>query len=519
MAKYPIGIQTFEHIMREKWVYVDKTALVYKLVTEGKFYFLSRPRRFGKSLLLSTLEAYFLAKKHLFEGLEISHLEKEWIEYPVLHFDFSGAEAKSTEKLEIFLRNRLIDFEEQFGIERLDRAGSVGERFGMLLSRICAKIGRRVVVLVDEYDKGIIDVMQHECNFESNQELLRNFFMQLKVHDNHIRFCMLTGVARFRHLTIFSGLNNINDISLDTDYAAICGITESELFQNFGSGIKTLSDSLHKSEDETIEMLRLKYEGYRFSGSEIKVYNPFSLLSCFGKKSMANHWLMSGTSHVFLSYLSRSQFDLMRLQDCWATGEALGGMYTSDNPLPMLYQTGYLTITGYEDGVYRLGIPNGEVRYALVSELMPQYMGVSKDDVNTRLLILRRKVMNRDIDGFMTELKAMIANVPYQEMQWDNLEKSYHLILYFIFLMLGVNTRSEIATSGGRVDMIAETDNFVYLFEFKLGGTPEIAMQQIEDRGYALAWSDCGRPVYKIGVVFSPKTRTIDKWKYVVNQA
>mgnify|MGYP004446979943 FL=1 len=512
---YPIGIQSFEQLRRYGYRYVDKTAYVYRLTREPKCFFLSRPRRFGKSLLLSTMEAYFLGKRELFEGLAISQWEKDWIEYPVLHFDFSRAEANDIAKLGSFILDTLKGYADQYGVKLRNETAGLGVMFGSLIEDIHATTGKQVVILVDEYDKSTLEVIENEKQLKENQDLLQPFFTQIKALGAIIRFAFITGVARFRHYTIFSGFNNLDDISLDDDYAAICGLTEQELTENFAEGIKEFSEQMHCAEQDAIQQLRFKYDGYRFTAADTLVYNPFSILNALSKRRLQNFWVQSGASKPFIKFLTNTRFDIMSLLDAWLTAESLEATYSYEQPLPLLFQTGYLTIERVDGALYKLNIPNGEVRSALVDELIPKFMGINQDSLPKKLVSIKHMLESGDVDGFMRELQSMIASIPYHEFDYGNVEKTYHLIVYQVFLMLGIDARSEIAVSGGRIDMVAQTAGYVYVFEFKLGNSPTEALSQIEDKGYSLPWSGDGRKVVKIGVQFSPDTRTISAWQAV----
>ncbi len=511
--RYPIGIQSFELMREVGGVYVDKTEYLWRMTqSAANTYFLSRPRRFGKSLLLSTIEAYFLGKKHLFEGLYIAEKETEWKTYPVLRFDLSSAQATSTETLEAFINDRLQEYEVKYGVAVNDDTLSIGNRFGKLMRNIREKSGERVVVLIDEYDKGIVEVLDREETLQRNQEILRPFFGEIKSCNEIIRFCFITGVARFRHYTIFSGFNNPCDISMNEEYAAICGITEEELIRHFTPGIEALAKADGKGFDTMVSELRLKYDGYRFTKSDTLVYNPFSILNCFDQKSMDDFWVKSGNSKVFLTYLAKSDFDVTEIEDVWSDANEMEGTFKADNPIPLLFQTGYLTIKDYDEGTYRLGIPNGEVRTALVKELIPQIMG-SQQRKFTKIFADLKKCTNRgDAEGMLTILQSLFAMAPYQDIDIPNLEKYYHLMVYYIFLMLGVEARSEISMSGGRIDLLVKALRYVYVMEFKLDGSPEDALAQIDSHAYALPWQADGRTVYKIGVSFSSATRTLGEW-------
>lgn len=370
-VKYPIGVQSFEKIRTDGALYVDKTDIIAQLIKKSNYVFLSRPRRFGKSLLLSTIEAYFQGKKQLFEGLEISQCEEKWEEYPVLHFDLSRDEANSPEKLEEYLLKVITKYEGLYGVNIGNDVTSVGGRFGWLIEYVSRATGKGCVILIDEYDKGIQETIKDKPALERNQQLLRPFFSQLKAQDQYIKFAMVTGVARFRHYTLFSGANNLEDISFMEEYAAICGITLDEMKKYFPIGLEDLATKYKVSVEEITNNLLQKYDGYRFTEADIHVCNPFSLLNAFSKKRIGDYWLTSGTSKVFIDFLQHANYDLSQLYGIWATEAQLSGFSEDNDPVPLLYQTGFLTIDDFNLDLneYLLKIPNGEVHDILLSLL------------------------------------------------------------------------------------------------------------------------------------------------------
>ncbi|MCC8117520.1 MAG: ATP-binding protein [Bacteroidales bacterium] len=515
---YPLGMQDFAQIVQGCYVYVDKTDFVYRLVSSKKFYFLSRPRRFGKTLLLSTLEYYFQGRQDLFQGLKIDTLEKDWKSYPVLRFDLSTIEASSPNLLKRDLDYLLTEYEKQYGIEPIEVAKkpSLGQRLSKLIKQVNANTGKEVVILIDEYDKGILDVLREDKKLEKNRKVLRNFFTALKANDKHIRFAMLTGVSRFRHLTIFSGLNNLVDISMDRAFASMCGITLGELEEYFQEGLATLGESLGHDRTDLLDILKQKYDGYRFSSAQQHVFNPHSLLSAFVRNELRDYWIMSGTSKVFVDFLSEANFKIENLVNEWYDENTLTSAFDSKQPVPLLYQTGYLTIQEEQNGLFKLSVPNGEVRQSLIEQLMPLYMGISAN-IPMRLNIIKGMILSGDIDGWLKELKSMIGSAPYQLLVKDEenpVERFYHLMIYQMFIMLGIDTKSEICVAGGRIDMVAQTPKLIYVIEFKIDSTPQSALRQIESKGYLIHYATDGRTLYKIGVSFSSATHNIDRWKY-----
>ncbi|MDO4159733.1 MAG: ATP-binding protein [Prevotellaceae bacterium] len=518
--KYPIGIQTFEDIRERGFVYVDKTALVYKMISDGKIYFLSRPRRFGKSLLMSTLRSYFEGRKDLFEGLAIDCLETEWAKYPVLHFDFNGANFTNKGELEKTLNSQLGKYETIYGVTPIDE--TFGDRFVKLIEAAYIITGRKCVVLIDEYDKPMLDVLDTEIE-DIHRDILKGFYSTFKRADASLRFVLLTGVTKFSQVSIFSGFNQPKDISLHPEYEAICGITEDELFSVFAESIETMAKSMDCTvEDVKIELKR-KYDGYHFSKNMTDVYNPFSLLNAFDAKDYGDFWFSSGTPTYLVKLLSHTNENLNDLVGkYYIASEFADYKADTEQPLPMIYQSGYLTIKGYdrEDGSYMLDIPNNEVRRGFMAVVSGGYFKMGNGD----------KVMNTcrqwaadlrrgNVENFINGMTAFLASLPYDS--HDSLkdirltERHFQYTFYLILRLMGSYSWLfvEKENSYGRSDCIMELRNHVYIFEFKLDGTAEEALQQIEERGYAVPYLDDGRKIVKLGVVFSSETRTISDWK------
>lgn len=512
--KYPIGIQTFSVIREDGYLYIDKTAFIKQLIDNGKYYFLSRPRRFGKSLLLSTIEAFFKGKKELFEGLAICEADTEWIEYPIIRIDFASMETTSWEGIIEDTLNRLRKIAVTYNVVIPEGKWKPSSLFAYLVETLHEITGRKVVVLIDEYDKGIIETLRDSAANEKTLDALRPFFSVLKSHDEHIHFAFITGVSRFRNTTIFSGFNNPDDISLDERYAAICGVTQQELVTYFEDGIDKIANKYNLSRQETIKVILDRYDGYRFTDGETLVCNPFSLLNALSKSKFSDYWVMSGTSRILVDYLRKSDFSLDELTSRWISEEALSSPYTEADPLSLFFQTGYLTIDEYDGyGYFRLRIPNQEVQATLVSLLIPEFVvNPVKKDINQYQMRLKMAIRNGDVDTMMQILRSLVSSVPYQEIDNKVLERHIHLCMYIIFMMLGVSTQYEQSIASGRVDMVAETPWRVYVMEFKIDGTPQQAMDQINSKGYAIRWEAAGRKVTKVGVNFSSTLRTIDGW-------
>lgn len=512
--KYPIGTQTFEIIRKGGYAYADKTGYVYQLVESGaRHVFLSRPRRFGKSLLLSTLQAYFEGRKDLFDGLELGRLETQWESYPVLHFSLASMEGDDFSRMEKFIHNRLGEYEMQYQVKDNSSTESIGDRFGMLIKNVAKKTGKQVVVLIDEYDKGIVDILKDNDNLKTNTKKMRPFYAALKDCDQHLRFVFLTGVSRFRNLTLFSSPNQFDDISLVPRYAAICGLTYEELNTVFAEGIVTLAESEGLSVEETEAKLKLKYDGYRFTRKKEHIYNPFSIINCLNSELIDDYWLMSGgSSKIFIDFLKCSNYDLTKIEGTWASADTLRGAYSHEDPIPMLFQTGYLTIKDYDDGMYKLGIPNGEVRSALIDQLAPMYLGVQSDAATMLVKRLNKLTNSGDADGLMMQFQHIISQLPHQHFRHNDVEHAYHLIMTLICQMAGINAHSEVSVAGGDIDMLIETRNYVYVLELKKDHSAEEALKQIDTNAYALPWQADGRQVFKIGVEFSSQNRNITSW-------
>lgn len=483
------------------------------MLLEGKYYFMSRPRRFGKSLFLSTLEAYFLGKKELFEGLAVAEWEKDWIEYPVVHIDFNTMDGTDIETVKRTLLWQLSRIAEAYGVViPEDAPREIGTYFAELVISLHAKTGQQVVVLIDEYDKALIEVLHDEDKLSAATTALRPFFNVLKSCDDKIKFAFITGVSRFRNTTIFSGFNNPSDISLDERYAGLFGLIQDELELHFRDGIEALAEKYEYSYDMMLSVLKDKYDGYRFTDAKIYVYNPFSVLNAMSKRRLEDAWVQSGSSRILQTYLRRSHFTFDEMTSRWVSDSDLQATYSTENPLSLLFQTGYLTIRDYKRDFYRLGIPNQEVQSAIVNLLIPEFVK-GTTEVRTIEWNLSEAIETGDVDLMMLTLKGLLASIPYHEIDINMQEKHLHLCMYVIFLMLGVNTKCEIAQAGGRVDMVAQTPWRIYVFEYKIDCSPAEALRQIDEKGYALTWVADGRPITKIGVNFSSALRTIESWE------
>ena len=509
--RYPIGIQTFETVRKEGYCYVDKTALVHQLVQNGKYYFLSRPRRFGKSLLISTLEAYFQGKKELFDGLALEHLEREWTEYPVLHLDLNARNYVDTESLPAILNQHLEAWEAFYGNEKKDRAPE--ERFAYLIEKISRSTGKGVVVLVDEYDKPLLQALGNEPLLTAYRQQLKAFYGVLKSKDAYLRFALLTGVTKFSKVSVFSDLNNLQDISMSPRFATICGITEQELYDVFEEDIRLLGEHNGMSEEETRKALKDSYDGYHFTANCPDLYNPFSLLNAFSSKELGSYWFETGTPTFLIQLLKQGHYNLYNLYHEQVSKDMLGDIdNVGGNPLPMLYQSGYLTLKGYdrEFGTYTLGFPNREVAEGFNRHLLLGYAKVPSGNPTFQIQNFVLEVRRGDTDAFLQRLQSFFADTPYELAR--DLELHYQNVLFIVFKLLGFYVQVEYHTSRGRIDLVLKTADYIYVMEFKLEGTAEEALQQIEDKHYALPFATDQRRVYKVGVNFSKDKRNIEKW-------
>ena len=517
MVYYPIGIQTFEKIRKGGFLYVDKTKYVYDVCHPGQFVFLSRPRRFGKSLLTSTFDAYFSGKKELFKGLAIDSLEKEWNHYPVLHFDLSDIKKGTAEECELNLHSQLEDFERTYGCEKASDDLTI--RFRELVKNISRKTESQVVVLIDEYDAPLLTVLHDSERLEPMRTLLQSFYSPLKKLDQYLRFVFITGISKFSQLSIFSQLNNLHNISMLPQYAGICGITEQELKDNFQEGIAELGKANNMTNDEVLAKLKLKYDGYRFSRNAEGVYNPFSLLSAMNNKDFNNYWFSTGTPTFLINMMKRFHTDLTKLDGSEAGADDFDAPTENmHSVLPLFYQSGYLTIKAYDPILsnYTLGYPNEEVKVGLMHALLPFY--VVKDPVEARTAAGKMYLALRkdDIGEALEAARAFFAGIPYQEGTLQDAPTSeghFTAMLYVMFSFLNVYVYTQVRTAKGRMDILMKTDTTIYVMELKLDGTVEEALRQIDDKGYAIPYEADGRRIVKVGIRFSSQERTITEWK------
>ena len=518
--KLPIGIQDFESIRKEGYVYVDKTEYVYELTHGGKPYFLSRPRRFGKSLFLSTLRAYFEGKRELFIGLKIEELERDnedaWQEYPVFYIDFNKNNFKSDQALEEVLDAHLREWELIYGDEEKDKALSV--RFQHLIKKAAETTGKNAVVLVDEYDKPLLEAADEEM-IEHNKSVFKGFFSTLKSYDRYLKFVFITGVTKFSKVSIFSDLNQLNDISLSHRYSGICGITERELLRAFAPEIEALAANNQLTKEECLAELKKMYDGYHFHQNSEGVYNPFSLLNAFEKEEFGMYWFSTGTPTFLIEKLKESGFDAKRITEgeLYANANVLTDYrYDNPNPVPLFYQTGYLTIKGYDRKYmsYQLDYPNDEVRYGFLNSLAPMFLQDEKSPNPLDIRSFGMDIEKGDADSLRDRFTALFARLPYPNDE-KIVEQNFQNVVYIVFMLLGQYTMTEVHSAKGRADCIVETDDYVYLFEFKRDSTAEEAMRQIEEMGYEKPYAADKRELIKIGANFDSKERTLDGWKVI----
>ena len=525
----PIGAQSFEVLRSNQCVYVDKTRYVYQLISQSRVYFLSRPRRFGKSLLLSTLDAYFSGKQELFKGLYLEQAELEfaarekreaWQQYPVLYLDLNAERYAQPHDLENALNTHLVRWEQRYGKEASEATFS--SRFMGVIRRAHEKTGRQVVVLIDEYDKPLLDTLDKSELNGTYRDILRAFFSVIKSSDRYLRFAFLTGVTRFSKVSVFSGLNNLRDISLLSDFAAICGITEQELEANFAPEIETLGNELGETRDATLAILKKRYDGYLFARKGENVYNPFSLLNVFASRELSDYWYATGTPTFWVEYLKAAHYNIPDLEGNIRLDESdlEANRTDSRNPLPILFQAGYLTIKEYQAmfNVYRLGFPNDEVRYGFMKNLLDGFAptlygaGVAASD-------FARDMLEGKVDEFMTRMRSILSGIPYSTVSSEEMvalrERDYQVSVYLIFSLMGQFVQTEVHNSVGRADCVVHTRDVIYVFEFKLWskGTPQEALAQIKANGYDTPFRASGKRVVLIGVSFDEQKRTIGAWE------
>ena len=512
LKKCPLGIQTFEKVISEDLLYVDKTQYIYSLAQNYSCVFLSRPRRFGKSLLASTLHSYFSGKKELFKGLAIEKLETEWAEHPVLHFDMSTAKHMDKETLEQELNGKLSDYEEIYGKSKTGKT-KLNQRLESLIVNAYAQTGSKVVVIIDEYDAPLLDVVHEDELLPQLRQVMRNFYSPLKACDPYLRFVFLTGITKFSQMSIFSELNNLKNISMMPEYAGICGITEEELTGQLSDYVDALAENLNLPHQQAVELLGKHYDGYHFCWPSPDIFNPYSLLNALSDKRVDSYWFASGTPTYLIEMMRKFGVAPSQIGRTRAMASAFDAPTERMTSLtPLLYQSGYTTIKDYNpiSGLYTLDIPNNEIRIGLMESLLPNYVQSAANEGLTAIADMYMALLEGDLDGMLRQLQQFLLTVPYCDN--TNYEGHYQQMLYVIFSLLGRYVDVEVRTATGRVDMVMQAFGKLYLFELKLNRSAAAAMQQINLNDYPARFSQCGLPIVKVGINFDTATRTVSDW-------
>lgn len=515
--RYPFDSSSFERIRKEGYIYVDKTAYIHSLISEGQFFFLARPRRFGKSLFLSTLEQYFLGNRELFKGLEIDRLQPdEWAAYPILHIDFTGTQYDDESSLDRFLEGVIESWCEQYDIK--SNSYSYSEKFYDIIRTLSQRLAKKVVVLIDEYDNPLTKTIDQPELQDRYRDKLQAFYSVLKKSDKYLKFCLLTGVSRYGKVSIFSGLNNLKDITFSDRYAGICGITYDELRKYYHEGILRLAKSENINEDEAYSLIKDNYDGYHFSKCMLDVYNPFSINNVLTDLEIKDYWCQSGSPELLSRSLLHVDYDLESIAGTEVSETALSNLSLyAINPIPLFYQTGYLTLKSYnkEDNLYTVGYPNKEVENGLLSNVLDVYAPTA-NDVVALISKLRKCLNDGDSEGYVKNMKAFLSGIPSNlKRNVGKYENYYHTIFYCVASLLGLKSEVEHNTAEGFIDMLVTTQRFIYIIEFKVNGTAESAIQQIDERNYASKFAQDSRKLIKIGIGFSKKTGTINS--YIIN--
>ena len=508
---YPIGRQNFENLRNDGFVYVDKTALIYKLVKEGCVYFISRPRRFGKSLLLSTLEAYFTGKKELFKGLAIEELEKEWLQYPVLHLDLNAKKFDKTQDLYDILNAQLHYYEQKYDSKAVDT--SIEGRFRAVIRAAKEKTGRNAVVLIDEYDKPILQAIGNKPLQDEFRNTLKAFYGVLKSADADLKFALLTGVTKFGKVSVFSDLNNLKDISMSTRFHDICGITDEELHNVFDEEIQQLAQDNGQTKEEAYATLKRNYDGYHFNHGTNGIYNPFSILWTLSEKRYSNYWFKTGTPTYLVELIKKANFNIEELSDYAASEDQLNSIHVDDiDPIPVLYQSGYLTIVDYDSrfDFFILNYPNKEVKAGFINFLLPFYTKTKDKQAQTIISKFVTAIERGKAQEFMLQLQSLMAGTPYDLVK--ELENHYQNVIYIITKLMGLYVQAEYRTMNGRIDLLIGTREYLYIIELKFNGTAKEAIEQINCKDYSMPFEQQGRTIIKIGANVSKETRNIEDW-------
>ena len=512
LKRLPVGIQTFSEVIGLDCLYIDKTEYIWNMIHLSKYIFLSRPRRFGKSLLVSTLQAYFEGRKDLFKGLFIETVEKDWTEYPVLRFSMASGKHMEKEQLERYLGRRLAEYEGKYGIT--NPATDNNDRFTALIQAAYQKTGKKVVILIDEYDAPLLDVVHEKETLPVLRNVMRNFFSPLKASDPYLEFVFLTGITKFSQLSIFSELNNLKNISMRTDYAGVCGITKEEMLTRMTDYLDDFAEVRQITREGAVAGLKQKYDGYHFTWPSLDIFNPFSLLNALQDHDYTNYWFSSGSPTYLIEMLRKYNVvpsDITKMEALASDFDAPTENMSSITPL--LYQSGYVTIKDFDSTtlLYTLDIPNGEIRVGLMESLLPNYVNMRKEAGNTTIAKMYRALYNENLDEMFSLLQAYLLTVPYCDNA--NSEGHYQQMLYVIFSLFGRYVDVEVHTPTGRVDIVMKTAKALYLFELKLNKSAQAAMKQIDLKDYSSKFVLSGLPIVKVGINFDPERRTIGDWK------
>ncbi|MBO6109084.1 MAG: ATP-binding protein [Eubacterium sp.] len=519
--RLPIGIQNFESLIKDGFIYIDKTEYIYKLAHgNGRAFFLSRPRRFGKSLFLSALKAYWEGKRDLFAGLKIDELEGDWEPHPVFYFDFNKENFREEGGIERVLSDSLRSWEEEYGVNKDEIRTTLAARFQYLIEKVYKDTEKTVVVLVDEYDKPLLENGGTAERLEYDKAVFKGFFSTLKSYDEYIRFSFLTGVTKFSKVSIFSDLNHLDDISMDEDFSSICGITEAEIHDNFDSLVGTVANKNDLTTDECYKELKRMYDGYHFHQNTEGVYNPFSLLNALNKKEFGFWWFETGTPTFLIEKIKKGNYDFKKITEGEVyADEATLKDYRDDNPdpVPLLYQSGYLTIVSYDRDFrsYELSYPNEEVKYGFINSLIKIYLSCKDEPRPLDIRSFGIDIKRGNTDGLRDRFTALYASLPYPTDKDAEkiIEQNFQNVAYLTFTLLGQFVHTEVHTAKGRADIVVETDDYVYIIEFKRDTSADEALAQIEEQGYATPYAADPRTLIKIGANFDSGIRTLNEWK------
>ena len=517
---YTAGIADFESIRQDGRIYIDKTDLIFKLTKESKFVFLSRPRRFGKSLLCSTLKYYFQGRKDLFEGLAMAELEKDWRQHPVLHFDMSACKNKEhLNQITEELNSQLDDFERKYKREKSQ--GSPGTRFKKLIKGLHEDTGLKTVVILDEYDAPLLDYLNKPEELTEVRRIMQEFYQMVKVCDADEQFVFITGITKFSQLSIFSTLNNLNNISMDSDYTALCGFTKNEMLTVFDSDIQLMANEYGCSKDAMVEMLKQQYDGYHFGEKSDDIFNPYSLTNAFKKKKLDNYWFSSGTPTFLFEEMKRFNTDILSLEKLQVPASQFDvpteGMTSA---LPLLYQSGYLTIKDYDfpSNTYTLDFPNAEVKVGFLENFLSRMMGIGNANAQGFAGMFYRHLLHHDIDSAMKAMQSFFASIPYLDFGEKELEDVtkyeayYEVLTYVVFSIINCRTFTQVKAARGRTDLVVFMPDATYVMELKMRESAQKALEQINSKDYALPYQDSAKPVVKIGIAFSQETKTVSEW-------